>query len=94
LSLISLTSSPARRVKALNTIGSLLMLKEEYASALDVHTRARELAGKIGYGPEEARALSGMSQAMAALGDERAAASCESAARDLFAAMGIAQGQR
>ncbi len=94
LSLISLTSSPARRVKALNTIGRLLMLKGEYTSALDVHTRARELAGKIGYGPEEARALSGMSQAMAALGDERAAASCESAARDLFAAMGIEQDQR
>jgi DNA-binding SARP family transcriptional activator len=93
LSLISLTSSPARRVKALNTIGRLQARKGEYVSALDMHTHARELAGKMGYRPEEARALSGMSAAATALGDEQAAASWQSAAVELFTKMGIGMGE-
>jgi DNA-binding SARP family transcriptional activator len=91
LSLISVTSSPARRVRALNTIGRLHARKGEHASALDMHTRARELAGRMSYRAEEARALSGMSAAATAIGDEEAAASWQSAALELLKEMGMGE---
>lgn len=89
MALAALTSSPVRRVTTLNTLGRLLIRRGEYASALELQTKAHELAENIQYVPGKARALSGMSRAAAALGHEETALTCQSTARELFASMGI-----
>ncbi|MEV6731326.1 MULTISPECIES: BTAD domain-containing putative transcriptional regulator [unclassified Streptomyces] len=91
LALVQAGSSPLRQAKVENVVGRVLQRRQEYASALDLHSSAYELASGVGYRTEEAYALAGMAEAAAALGAEREAAEHAAAAEELFAAMGVAR---
>lgn len=94
LALAQVGSSPLRRAKVENVIGRVLQRKQEYVSALALHSSAHELASSVGYRVEEAYALAGLANAAAALGDELRAAEHAAQAEKLFSAMGIPQNAR
>ncbi|MFJ3646311.1 AfsR/SARP family transcriptional regulator [Streptomyces murinus] len=89
LALARAGSSPLRQAKLENVIGRVLRRKQEYASALALHSSAHELASSVGHRVEEAYALAGLAGAAAALGDEAWAAEHAAQAEELFSAMGI-----
>ena len=89
LTLAAWSESPLRRAKTENTVGRVHFKRGEFAAALALHAHAHRLASAVGYRAEEAYALLGMARAGRALSDEAAAVRHETAADELFAAMGV-----
>ncbi|MER5466271.1 BTAD domain-containing putative transcriptional regulator [Streptomyces sp. NPDC002668] len=89
LSLAQTGSSPLRQAKVENMIGRVLQRRQEYASALALHSSAYELASSVGYRVEEAYALDGLAKAAEALGDEPWAIEHAGLAEELFKAMDV-----
>ncbi|MGV9457084.1 BTAD domain-containing putative transcriptional regulator [Streptomyces sp. NPDC003635] len=94
LTTISSNVSPPRRAKVWNTVGRYLYRRGEYASALELHERAHEMASSLDFRIELAYALSGMARAQASLGRPEEAERNERAAEELFTAMGVPAARR
>lgn len=85
---------PAGAVAAENLIGAIHTDLGEPLSALATHQQALEVAERIGYRIEVARALSGMGHASWEIGDRQAARRYWKAALDHFSEMGALEGDQ
>jgi DNA-binding SARP family transcriptional activator len=81
--------TPVRRVTIDNLIGRLRRAEGDHAEALVLHQRAYALAADIGYKVEEARALAGLAEAHAALGDPDRTRAYRGRAGEIFQAVGV-----
>ncbi|MGX1477223.1 UNVERIFIED_CONTAM: tetratricopeptide (TPR) repeat protein [Streptomyces canus] len=85
LALSGLSASPLRRARVESMLGGVWEHRQDYTTALQLHTRALETARSFGYRVEEAYALAGMARVAVRLGAAEVAAGHRSAADELFA---------
>ncbi|KUM76969.1 AfsR family transcriptional regulator [Streptomyces griseorubiginosus] len=94
LALVESSASPLRSAKVRNTAGRVYYKSGKFRLAMELHTKAHELAARLDYRCEEAYARLGMALASEALGDVRAAAAHRAACEEMFAAMEVPPGIR
>lgn len=94
ISLIDESDSPLCQAVVDNMLGRFLHSRNNDDAALRHHTRAYQVASRVGYRVEEAYALSGMAVTAKALGDERAAEQHRNAAENLFKALLLPEDRR
>ncbi|MBP2337327.1 DNA-binding SARP family transcriptional activator [Saccharothrix coeruleofusca] len=86
--------TPIRRVVIGNMIGRLRRAEGDHAEALVLHERAHALAADIGYRIEQARALVGLAEASAALGEVEQARRHRERADEIFRDLGVPSAAR
>lgn len=84
-----LEDAPVREATVWNTAGRFFRQGGDHRRALDLHRQAHASAAKLGHRVEEAYALDGAAQALAALGDAAGAAEQGAAAEEAFQSMAI-----
>ncbi len=89
LDLVSAEGTVLRQAAVVNVVGLVHLRGGAPARALELHRHAHELASRLGYRFETARALHGMAEAAQALGDEQTARRHQSAADEMYDAMGV-----
>ncbi|MEW2557501.1 AfsR/SARP family transcriptional regulator [Streptomyces griseorubiginosus] len=94
LALVESSASPLRSAKVRNTAGRVYYKSGKFRLAMELHTKAHELAARLDYRCEEAYARLGMALASEALGDVQAAAAHRAACEEMFAAMEVPPGIR
>jgi tetratricopeptide (TPR) repeat protein len=94
ISLIDQSDSPLCQAKVNNMLGRFLHRRNDDDAALRHHTRAYQVASRVGYQVEEAYALSGMAMTAEALGDEQGAEQHRNAAEELFKALSLPEDRR
>ncbi|MGX1491451.1 AfsR/SARP family transcriptional regulator [Streptomyces tendae] len=94
LALVGSSASPLRSAKVRNTVGRVYHKSGDHQLAMELHTKAHELAAKLDYRSEQAYARLGMSLAAEALGDVEAAAGHRTACEEMFASMEVSAGSR
>lgn len=83
-----------RQIKVERLIGNLRLARGEPARALELYEGVHRRAAAAEYRMEEARALAGMAQASAALGDTERAGEYRARAAERFDAMGVPEDAR
>ncbi|OIK01226.1 AfsR/SARP family transcriptional regulator [Streptomyces monashensis] len=94
LELISADSSVLRQAAVVNVVGLVQLRRGAPDRAMEMYRQAHQLASRLSYRIEIARALSGMAEAAHALGDEPAAQRHRHAAEALYDAMGVTEAAR
>ncbi|MEU6278706.1 BTAD domain-containing putative transcriptional regulator [Streptomyces sp. NPDC047028] len=94
LELVSAEGTALRQSAVVNTVGSVHLHRGAPDRAMDMYRRGHELASRLGYHVETARALLGMAMAAQALGDEATARRHRLAAEALYDAMGVTEAGR
>jgi DNA-binding SARP family transcriptional activator/tetratricopeptide (TPR) repeat protein len=89
LDLVSAEGTVLRQAAVINVVGLVHLRGGAPARAMELHRHAHELASRLGYRFETARALHGMAEAAQALGDEPTASRHQSAADEMYDAMGV-----
>ncbi|MEW2301482.1 BTAD domain-containing putative transcriptional regulator [Streptomyces sp. NPDC006655] len=87
-----LEDAPVREATVWNTAGRFFHRCGDHQRALQLHRQAHASAARLGHRVEEAYALDGLAQALAALGHTAEAAERADAAHAAFRAMGIPGG--
>ncbi|MGW4435779.1 AfsR/SARP family transcriptional regulator [Streptomyces sp. NPDC004596] len=95
LELVSAEGTALRQASVVNVVGLVHLRRGAPERAMELHRHAYELASRLGYRIEMARALLGQAEAARALGDEPTAHTHQQAAEALYDAMGVApEGRR
>lgn len=94
LDLVSAEGTVLRQATVANVVGMVQLRGGAPDRAMELHCRAHELASRLGYRIEIARALHGMAEAAQELGDESAALQHREAAEALYDAMGVTEAGR
>ncbi|MFI1766854.1 AfsR/SARP family transcriptional regulator [Streptomyces sp. NPDC020800] len=94
LDLVSAEGTALRQAGVVNVVALVHLRRGAPDRAMELHRHAHELASRLGYRIEMARALLGMAQAARALGDEPAACRHQQEAEALYEAMGVASAGR
>ncbi|MFG2118871.1 BTAD domain-containing putative transcriptional regulator [Streptomyces sp. NPDC048710] len=94
LDLVSAEGTVLRQATVANVVGMVQLRGGAPDRAMELHCRAHELASRLGYRIEIARALHGMAEAAQELGDESAACQHRQAAEALYDAMGVTEAGR
>lgn len=84
-----LEDAPVREATVWNTAGRFFHRCGDHQRAVQLHRQAHASAARLGHRVEEAYALDGLAQALAALGHTAEAADRADAAHEAFRAMGI-----
>jgi hypothetical protein len=92
--LVSAEGTALRQSAVCNLVGLVHLRRGAPDRAMDMYRRAHELASRLGYHVETARALHGMAEAAQALGDEATALRHRLAAEALYDAMGVSKAGR
>lgn len=91
LELVSAEGTALRQAGVVNVVALVHLRQGSPDRAMELHCHAHELASRLGYRIEIARALLGMAEAAEALGDEPASHRHRQAAEALYDAMGVAE---
>ncbi|MBV2355019.1 tetratricopeptide repeat protein [Streptomyces sp. J2-1] len=91
LDLVAAEGTVLRQSAVVNVVGLVHLRGGSPARALELHRQAHELASRLDYRFERARALHGMAEASLALGDPATAAHHQHAADLLYDAMGVTE---
>ncbi|MFE2096355.1 MULTISPECIES: BTAD domain-containing putative transcriptional regulator [unclassified Streptomyces] len=94
LDLVSAEGTALRQSTVANVVGLVHLRRGAPDRAMELHGHAHELASRLGYRFETARALHGMAEAAQALGDESMARQHWRAAEALYDAMGVTEAGR
>ncbi|MGW6685610.1 AfsR/SARP family transcriptional regulator [Streptomyces sp. NPDC054961] len=94
MELVRRRASPARQMKVERLVGTLRLDRGEHALALELFEGVYRRAAAAEYRMEEARALAGIAQAAAALGDGARAGEYRTRSEALFDSMGVPQDAR
>lgn len=94
LDLVATGGTVLRQSSVVNVVGSVHLRAGAADRAMELHRRAHELATRLGYRIEIARALHGMAEAAQALGDRTTASRHRRAAESLYDAMGVTEAGR
>ncbi|MET9464419.1 BTAD domain-containing putative transcriptional regulator [Streptomyces sp. NPDC006544] len=94
MELVRRRASPARQMKVERLVGTLRLDRGEHALALELFEGVHRRASAAEYRMEEARALAGIAQASAALGDGVRAGEYRRRSEALFDSMGVPQDAR
>ncbi|MEU8695144.1 BTAD domain-containing putative transcriptional regulator [Streptomyces sp. NPDC048665] len=94
LDLVSAEGTALRQATVVNVVGRIHLRGDAADRAMELHCRAYELASRLGYRIEMARALHGMAEAARALGDEPAACRHLRDAEALYDEMGVTEAGR
>nr|WSX51297.1 tetratricopeptide repeat protein [Streptomyces sp. NBC_00974] len=94
MELVRRRASPPRQMKVERLIGTLRLARGEHALALELFEGVYRRAAAAEYRMEEARALAGIAQAAAALGDGARAGEYRTRSEALFDSMGVPQDAR
>ncbi|MEV5876929.1 BTAD domain-containing putative transcriptional regulator [Streptomyces sp. NPDC052101] len=94
LDLVSTEGTALRQAAVVNVVGLVHLRSGAPDRARDLYREAYELASRLGYRIEIARALQGMAESAEALGDAPEARRHQQAAQALYDAMGVTQAGR
>lgn len=94
LDLVLAEGTALRQAAVVNAVGLVHLHGGAPGRALDLHRQAHQLASRLGYRFETARALHGMAEASRALGDTPTADEHRRAAEELYDAMGVTEAGR
>ncbi|MFI8240607.1 AfsR/SARP family transcriptional regulator [Streptomyces sp. NPDC085866] len=94
LDLVTAEGPALRQATVVNVVGLVHLRREAPERAMELHRHAYEVASRLGYRIEIARALHGMAEAAQALGDEPAARRYLREAEALYDAMGVTEAGR
>ncbi|GAA0363395.1 tetratricopeptide repeat protein [Actinoallomurus spadix] len=81
--------APIRQAAVRNIVAGVYRAQGRYAVAADLHTEAHEIATRVGYRIEAARALAGLSATLRAKGDREAAETYRGRADEEFGLLGV-----
>ncbi|MEU6092564.1 BTAD domain-containing putative transcriptional regulator [Streptomyces sp. NPDC047085] len=94
LELVSAEGTALRQATVANVVGLVHLRGGTPEQAMELHRHAHDLASRLGYRFETARALHGMAEAAQALGDEPTARRHRIAAEELYDAMRVTEAGR
>ncbi|MEU8975480.1 BTAD domain-containing putative transcriptional regulator [Streptomyces monashensis] len=94
LDLVTAEGNALRQATVANLVGLVYLRRAAPDRAMELHCRAYELASRLSYRFEVARALHGMAEAAQALGDAPSARRHRQAAEALYDAMGVTEAGR
>ncbi|MFE9453582.1 BTAD domain-containing putative transcriptional regulator [Streptomyces sp. NPDC006739] len=94
LDLVSAEGTALRQAAVVNVVGLVHLRRGVPTRALELHRHAHQLASRLGYRIETARALHGMAEAAQALGEAETARRHQLAAEALYDAMGVTEAGR
>ncbi|MFJ9814139.1 AfsR/SARP family transcriptional regulator [Streptomyces sp. NPDC101151] len=94
LELVSAEGTALRQAGVVNVVALVHLRRGAPERAMELHRHAHDLASRLGYRIEIARALLGMAEAARALGDEPTEQRHRRAAEALYDAMGVAEAGR
>ncbi|MFF7974563.1 BTAD domain-containing putative transcriptional regulator [Streptomyces sp. NPDC007905] len=94
LDLVLAEGTALRQAAVVNVVGLVHLRRGAADRAMELHRQAHQLASRVGYRFETARALHGMAEAAQALGDEPTARRHRRAAEELYDAMGVTEAGR